>query len=146
MDKISHVLEEKGRAVHTIEPSATVYEAIKQMVAHNVGSLIVMADGEVAGIITERDYLRQIALKGRSSRTTEVAEIMTRDVACVTPDHSIEECMAIMTQERCRHLPVLEGAQITGVVSTGDLIKHLVSDQRVEIEHLTKYICGKYPG
>ncbi len=146
MARISEVLEQKGREVHTVPSTATVYEAIAKMVALNVGSLVAVGpQGKVCGIITERDYLRQIALMGRSSRTTEVHEIMTPEVICVGPTATVEQCLAIMTRKRCRHLPVTERGALVGLVSVGDLVKHLVRHQQVQIEQLTEYICGRYP-
>lgn len=146
MARITEVLEQKGRTVHTIGSTATVFEAIEKMVALNVGSLVVVdPKSKPCGIITERDYLRQIALKGRSSRTTAVQEIMTPDVICVGPTATVEQCLAVMTNKRCRHLPVTERGALVGLVSVGDLVRHLVRHQQVQIEQLTEYICGRYP-
>jgi CBS domain-containing protein len=145
MARISEVLQRKGTQVHSIAPSATVYQAIEKMVAENVGSLVVLDGGRVRGIITERDYLRRVILQGRASKTTRVEEIMTREVAYVNPENTVEETMAIMTEKRCRHLPVIEGGRLAGIISVGDLVKYLVRDQEFQIEHLTNYITGKYP-
>jgi IMP dehydrogenase len=145
MGRVADLLRAKGRTVHTIESRATVYDAVKRMVDQNVGSLLVVDGAEVRGIITERDYLREIALKGRTSKTTPVSEIMTARLVCVGPDQSIEECMAIMTEKRIRHLPVLEDGRLAGLVSIGDLVKQLSKDQRFQIQYLTDYITGKYP-
>jgi len=146
MGRVADLLRVKGRMVHSIESGATVFEAVKRMVDHNVGSLLVLDGDEIRGIITERDYLREIALKGRTSKTTSVREIMTSQLVCVGPNHLIEECMAIMTTKRIRHLPVLEDGRLAGVVSIGDLVKQLSKDQKFEIQYLTDYITGKYPG
>lgn len=146
MGRVVDLLRAKGREVHTVSPAATVYEAVDRMVRHNVGSLLVVEGDEIHGIITERDYLREIVLKGRTSRDTPVREVMTTRVVCVCPDDTIEGCMAIMTEKRIRHLPVLEGGQLTGIISIGDVVKRLSMDQRAEIRYLTDYITGKYPG
>jgi CBS domain-containing protein len=140
------LLRVKGRKVHTISPAATVYEAVDRMVRHNVGSLLVVEGDEIHGIITERDYLREIVLKGRTSRETPVRDVMTTRVVCVAPADSIEGCMAVMTEKRIRHLPVLEDGRLTGLISIGDVVKRLSMDQKAEIRYLTDYITGKYPG
>jgi CBS domain-containing protein len=145
MGRVADLIRAKGRTVHSIESGATVYDAIKRMVDRNVGALLVVDGNEIRGIITERDYLREIALKGRTSKTTPVHEIMTSRVICVDPARSIDECMAIMTEKRIRHLPVLEEGRLAGIVSIGDLVKQLSKDQKVEIQYLTDYITGKYP-
>jgi CBS domain-containing protein len=146
MGRVADLIRAKGRTVYSIESGATVYEAVKRMVDRNVGSLLVLDGDEIRGIITERDYLREVALKGRTSKTTTVAEVMTSKLVCVGPNHSIEECMAIMTEQRIRHLPVLEEGRLAGLVSIGDLVKQLSRDQKYEIQFLTDYITGKYPG
>ena len=145
MTLVADRLREKGRTVHTIDPLATVYQAIEKMSSLNVGALVVVNAGEVCGIITERDYLRKVALKGRFSKTTLVHEIMTTRVTYVNPKTRIEECLALMSEGRFRHLPVLEDGQLVGLVSVGDLIRQIVRDQSFEIEHLTNYIDGNYP-
>ena len=145
MAKVADVLREKGAKVLTTDPSRTVYDAIEKMSAQNVGALVVVEGGEVCGIITERDYLRQIALKGRSSRTTPVRDIMTTEVTCVDPTAAVDECLALMSERHFRHLPVLEKGRLIGIVSVGDLIKQIVREQSIHIEHLTAYIAGKYP-
>jgi CBS domain-containing protein len=145
MVQINEVLSHKGHTVHTIAPSATVYRAIEKMVAENVGSLVVVSKGQIRGIITERDYLRRVILQGRASKTTRVEEIMTKQVAFVSPENTVEQTLAIMTEKRCRHLPVIEDGKLVGIVSVGDLIKHLIRDQEVHIKYLTDYITGKYP-
>jgi CBS domain-containing protein len=142
---IAEVLAKKGRQVYTIERTATVYDAVQRMVDHNAGSLLVVDGARICGIITERDYLRQIVLRGRTSKTTQVGEIMSGNLVVVDPDRSIEECLAIMTEARIRHLPVLSEDALLGVVSIGDLVKHLTADQKFQIKYLTDYITGKYP-
>lgn len=146
MAQVADILEGKDRSVLMIDRSATVFEAIKMMVDRNVGSIIVTDKGSIAGILTERDYLRRIVLEGRTSKTTHVAEVMTAKVICVDPGRSIEECMAIMTQQRIRHLPVMEGGEVVGLVSIGDVVKSLSQEREIEIKYLTDYITGKYPG
>jgi signal-transduction protein with cAMP-binding, CBS, and nucleotidyltransferase domain len=146
MAQVADILERKGRSVLTIDRSATVFDAIRQMVDRNVGSIIVTEKGSIAGILTERDYLRRIVLEGRTSKTTHVTEVMTAKVICVDPGRPIDECMAIMTQQRIRHLPVMEGGEVIGIVSIGDLVKSLSQEREIEIQYLTDYITGKYPG
>jgi len=146
MAQVADILEGKGRSVLMIDRSATVFEAIKMMVDRNVGSIIVTDKGSIAGILTERDYLRRIVLEGRTSKTTHVTEVMTAKVICVDPGRSIDECMAIMTQQRIRHLPVMEGGEVVGLVSIGDVVKSLSQEREIEIKYLTDYITGKYPG
>jgi CBS domain-containing protein len=145
MGRVADLLRAKGSTIYTISGDATVYDAIVEMVRHNVGSLLVVQDGAPRGIITERDYLREVALKGRTSRNTEVSQIMSRDVIVVDPNRSLEECMAIMTERRIRHLPVADTGRLVGLVSIGDVVKQLSKDQKFEIQYLTDYITGKYP-
>lgn len=145
MARVADLLARKGPQVHTITADATVYDAIEKMVQHNVGSLLIVDGEAIAGIFTERDYLRRIALQGRTSRTTRVREVMTSRLVCVEPHRSLEECLAIMTQERIRHLPVMDGSRVVGMLSIGDLVRHLSQEQEVQIRYLTDYITGKYP-
>ena len=142
MATVSQLLATKGQVVHTIDKSATVFDAIGKMVNHNVGGLVVM-DGVVpVGMLTERDYLRKIALQGRSSRTTQVKEVMSGPLVSVELDTEVEQCMTLMTKQRIRHLPVFDGRRMVGVVSIGDIVKYLASDRKVIIEQLTAYIQG----
>jgi CBS domain-containing protein len=142
MATVSQLLATKGQVVHTIDKTATVFDAIGKMVSHNIGGLVVM-DGTVAiGMLTERDYLRKIALQGRSSRTTLVKEVMAGPLVSVELDTEVEQCMALMTKQRIRHLPVFDGRRMVGVVSIGDIVKLLASDRKVQIEQLTAYIQG----
>ncbi|MDX1617288.1 MAG: CBS domain-containing protein [Balneolaceae bacterium] len=143
---VKTILRDKGRVVYHIHPDRTVYEAIELMSEKGIGALVVMEDGELRGIISERDYRDKVILKGRTSKTTKVKEIMTSDVYWVTPDESIEECMAVMTDQKFRHLPILEEGKVVGVISIGDLVKEIISNQKVEIDHLKSYIGGSYPG
>lgn len=146
MGKIAGILQTKGSTVHSIEPDATVFDAIRKMVECKVGSLLVMDGNNVVGIMTERDYLRRLALEGKTSRNTPVREIMSERVICVTSDADVEECMALMTGKRIRHLPVVEGGRLLGLVSIGDLVKDVSKRQEYQISYLTDYISGKYPG
>lgn len=141
---IREILHTKGSAVWTIPPEATVFDAIQMMADKNVGALLVTVEGKLIGIISERDYSRKVVLKGRSSKETPVREILSGSVIFVTPDHTVEECMRLMTEHRVRHLPVLEGEQIAGVVSIGDLVNWIISAQSSAIHQLETYITG-YP-
>lgn len=145
MSKVTDILASKGSRVHTIGHTATVYDAISKMVEHNVGSLIVMNGDAIHGIITERDYLRRIVLEGRKSRDTRVMEVATEQLVCVDPDRDVDACMSIMTQERIRHLPIIEGGKLAGILSIGDVVKYLSAEREVEIAYLHDYIAGKYP-
>lgn len=143
MSTVQDVIAEKGRHVYTVAPSVTVFAAISRMADRGVGALVVVDEDEVVGILTERDYLRKVALRGRTSRDTIVSAIMTTPVVCVSPSRSVEECMAIMTHRRIRHLPVVVRDRLMGIVSIGDLVKRKVADQRFEINSLVCYIQGE---
>ena len=140
------LLEHKGREVWTIAPDVTVYEAIKMMSDKNVGALPVLEDTRLVGMISERDYMSKVMLKGKSSKETPVSDIMTRDVVTVGPDHNVSRCMEIITENHIRHLPVVDGDELLGIVSIGDLVKWIIATQRTTIEQLEKYIGGGYPG
>jgi CBS domain-containing protein len=142
MKTVRELLEEKGREVRSIGPDATVYDALKLMADQEIGSLVVLEGGRAAGIITERDYARSVILKGRASKDTRVREIMTSRPVCATPDQTAEECMAVMTEKRVRHLPVIEGDELVGLVSIGDLVKSIISEQQFIIKQLEHYISG----
>jgi len=139
---ISTLLHHKGTALWSIAPEATVFEAIKLMAEKNVGSLLVMSGGRLVGLFTERDYARKIALHGKSSKQTLVKEILSSDVVTVSPQDSIEECMKLMTEKRVRHLPVLDGANVAGIISIGDLVNWIISAQDATIEQMERYIAG----
>jgi CBS domain-containing protein len=142
MATVFQLLVTKGRTVHTIDKAATVFDAISKMVANNVGALVVQAGAQPCGILTERDYLRKVALHGRASRATLVEEIMSRNLIHVGADTSIDACMALMTRNRIRHLPVFDGGTLVGLISIGDVVKHLARDRQEQIEQLTAYIQG----
>jgi CBS domain-containing protein len=142
MARVQDILGSKGAHVHAVSGDATVYDAIEKMVEYNVGALIVKDGGQIAGIFTERDHLRRVTLGGRDARTTRVREVMTPKLVCVEPQTGIDDCMATMTRARIRHLPVVAGAEVVGLVSIGDLVKHLASEREVEIRYLTEYIHG----
>jgi CBS domain-containing protein len=141
---IREILSHKGPQAWSISPEATVFDAIQMMADKNVGALLVTVGDRLVGIISERDYTRKVALKGKSSKQTAVKEIVTGQVIHVTPDHSVEQCMRLMTDHRVRHLPVLSGNQIEGVISIGDLVNWIISAQTSTIEQLQTYIAG-YP-
>lgn len=142
MKLVRHLLETKGGDVITIGQDASVYEAIDLMAQRGVGSLLVMNGGEISGIVTERDYARKVILKGRSSETTTVGEIMSTDVITATTGQTVNECMTLMTERRIRHLPVVEDGEVVGLISIGDLVNAIISDQQEEIEQLGNYISG----
>ena len=143
MARVSEILRGKGADVLKIEASATVFDAIKKIVDKNVGSILVTEGDEVVGIMTERDYLRKIIVLGRTSHETLVSEIMTSPLVYVTPETTIEESMAIMTDRRIRHLPVVENEDVVGIISIGDLVKFQSREQSFQIQYLTDYISGR---
>jgi CBS domain-containing protein len=142
---IGTILKRKGSGIWSVRPDQTVYEAIEMMADKGVGALLVISDGKLAGIISERDYARKVILQGRSSKTTVIQEIMTSPVISVSPKEAVDECMELMTRNRIRHLPIMENERVVGIVSIGDLVKWLVSEQEETIEHLHNYISAKYP-
>ncbi|MBI1942200.1 MAG: CBS domain-containing protein [Betaproteobacteria bacterium] len=143
MKSAAQILKSKPeQTVQTVTPSTTVYDAMKLMAEKNIGALLVMEDSKIAGIVTERDYARKIVLMGRSSKETPVRDIMTSPVMYVRPDQTNEECMALMTDNRVRHLPVVDQGRLVGLVSIGDLVKDIISEQKFIIEQLEHYIAG----
>jgi signal-transduction protein with cAMP-binding, CBS, and nucleotidyltransferase domain len=142
MSTVSEILGDKGGDVLRIDAGASVFEAVQQMVEANVGSLLVTDGRDIAGIVTERDYLRRVTLEGRTDRDTAVGEIMSSPLVVVTPETEIDECMAVMTDRRIRHLPVVEGGDVIGIVSIGDIVKFKSKQQSFEIQYLTDYITA----
>jgi len=140
MTTVEQLLEHKGRDVWSIAPDATVLDAIREFVNRNVGSLVVMEDDRIVGIFTERQYARNVFLQGKASPTTKVRDVMATDVAYVSPEQTVPECMAIMTDKKYRHLPVLKDDKVVGMVSIGDLVESTISDQKFIIEQLEHYI------
>jgi CBS domain-containing protein len=143
---IDDILQHKPGELWTVSPDATVFEAIQLMADKNIGALLVMSGKRLIGVISERDYTRKVALKGKSSRDTQVKEIISTPVISATPRHTVQECMRLMTTNRVRHLPVIEGDQVVGVVSIGDLVNWIISAQSITITQLESYITGQYPG
>jgi CBS domain-containing protein len=143
MTVIKQIINTKGRDFFSITPEETVYAAMAFMAQADIGSLLVIDDGVLVGIITERDYAREIVLKGRTSSQTLVRDIMKIEVPCITPNESVETCMELMTEYRIRHLPVVDNGRVAGVVSIGDLVKSVINDQRFVIEQLEDYIHGE---
>lgn len=139
---VKDILDAKGHDVWSIHPDNSVYDAIVMMSDKRIGALLVMDGEKLAGILTERDYARKIVLEGRSSRETHIRDVMTRRVLCVRPEQSIEECMALMTDKRARHLPVLDHKHVVGVVSIGDVVSAVIAEQRFLIEELQHYVHG----
>lgn len=137
---VQQVLDGKTHRLLSISPDATVFEALTLMAGHDIGSLVVLDGERLAGIFSERDYARQIVLVGKSSKETLVREIMTHKVLCVRPDQTVDQCMALMTDKRVRHLPVLDHKKVIGVISIGDVVKEVISEQQLVIEQLEHYI------
>jgi CBS domain-containing protein len=139
---IREILDLKGSAVWSVSPETTVFEAIETMAEKNIGALLVTERGRLIGILSERDYTRKVALRGKSSKETKVREILSGDVVYVSPEHSIEECLRLMTENRVRHLPVLDANAIVGIISIGDLVNWIISAQTSAISQLQTYISG----
>ncbi len=142
MVQVSDLLKHKGRDIWSLPPDATVYEAIDQMAQKGVGALLVMEGEQLVGIVSERDYARKVILKGKSSRETRVSEIMSHPVIYVRPELTVEQTMAIMTDKRVRHLPVMLKERVVGVISIGDVVRGIIEDREFEIEQLTNYITS----
>jgi CBS domain-containing protein len=145
-DSIRPILQHKGREIWSLPPDASVYQAIAMMSDKKVGALLVMSEGRLVGIVSERDYARKVILQGHSSKHTKIREIMSSPVIQVSPDQSMDDCMRIMTAHRIRHLPVVEADKVVGVVSIGDLVNWIITEQHETIQHLSSYIAGSYPG
>jgi CBS domain-containing protein len=144
-DNIRSVLDFKGHDVFSVDPQASVYEALEVMADKGIGALLVMVGGKLTGLISERDYARKIILKGRSSRETSVESVMTSPVVCASLEDTVDECMRLMTVNRIRHLPVSQGGSIVGMISIGDLVNWIITAQAETIDHLSNYIAGSYP-
>jgi CBS domain-containing protein len=140
MTTVRHLLDRKGRAIFSVGPDDPVLEAIRLMADHHVGALLVLQADALVGIVSERDYARKVILKGRSSADTPVSQIMSAPVITVTPANSVQECMQLMTSRRLRHLPVVEGGKVVGMISIGDLVKAVMEEQKQTIEQLESYI------
>ena len=144
-DSVELILKRKGSEVHSVSPRASVYEALEKLAEKNVGALVVMDGADLIGILSERDYVRKVILKGYSSKELKVSEIMSSPAITVSPKATIDECMQRMTDKRCRHLPVVDEGRLVGVVSIGDLVNWIITAQDQTIHQLEDYITGKYP-
>ncbi|MFM2051988.1 MAG: hypothetical protein RL456_25 [Pseudomonadota bacterium] len=141
MSTVAQILQNKPtQAVHTVAPATSVLDAMREMAAHRIGALLIAQDGRIQGIVTERDYARKVEIRGLSAATTPIGDIMTADVMFVTPATTTQECMALMTDKRLRHLPVMDDGRLVGLVSIGDLVKEIISEQQFMIEQLESYI------
>ena len=142
MITVGHVLQEKGNRIWSVSSDTTVYDALTLMAEKNLGAVLVMDGARIAGMFSERDYARKVILEGKSSKETPVKEIMTKDVLFVRPGHSIEDCMALMTDKRTRHLPVMEDENLIGIISMGDVVKAIISEHQFVIKQMENYITG----
>jgi CBS domain-containing protein len=140
MGKVKDLLDKKGYGAHSVDPSTTVYAAIEQMCQKNIGGVLIVEDGKLAGIFTERDYARKLILKGKSSKETAIRDLMTANPITVSPSTSIEECMQVMSDKHIRHLPVTDGSKIVGMISIGDVVTFVINEQKSIIAHLESYI------
>jgi CBS domain-containing protein len=144
MATVGQLLEERERNIWSISPESTAYEALQIMADKNIGALLVIYDGNLVGIFSERDYARKVILKGKSSKETSVSKLMTRDVVYISPGESLENCMALMTAKHIRHLPVIESKKLLGLVTLGDIVTKIISDRDFKIHELEKYIRGGF--
>jgi CBS domain-containing protein len=144
MEKVRNILQAKGRNIFSVSPNTTVYDALDLMCDKNVGALLVVDDGELCGIFTERDYARKVILRGKASRETLIEEIMTEHPTTVSPDSTIEDCMKLMTNKFIRHLPVIDRNELVGLVSIGDVVRYIIDEQKYIIENLEQYITGHH--
>ena len=144
MTTIAQLLNAKGNQIWSVEPKATIFEALEIMSEKEIGALLVMEDGKLTGIFSERDYARKVILKGKSSKETPVGELMTKKVFYIDPQKTINDCMAMMTAKRIRHVPVIEDNQVMGIVTIGDVVNQIISEQEVTINHLENYITGNH--
>ena len=142
MKLVKHLLDRKGREIIAIAEDASVLDAIKMLADRSIGSLLVMDGDTLKGIVTERDYARKVLIKGRSSKTTQVREIMTTEVYTANTDQTVNDCMTVMTEKRIRHLPVVDNGEVVGLISIGDLVQAIIADQKAEIEQLAQYISS----
>jgi len=142
MKLASDILKSKGNEIWAVKPDDTVFDSLQLMADKEVGALLVMDGDKLVGIVTERDYARKVILEGKSSKDSTVAEVMTKRVLCAAPDRTVEECMALMTDKRARHLPVVDHKHVVGIISIGDLVKAMISEQQVLIDQLQHYISG----
>ncbi len=142
MKLVSDILNSKGHEIWAVKPDDTVFDSLQLMAEKGVGALLVMDEDKLVGIVTERDYARKVILEGKSSKGSSVAEIMTKQVLCVAPERTVEECMALMTDKRARHLPVLDHKRVIGIVSIGDLVQAVLHEQQILIDQLQHYISG----
>lgn len=144
MTTVDSILKTKGGDIWSVAPDASVFEALEMMAAKNVSGLLILDKGKLVGIFTERDYARKLILKGKLSKETKVRDLMTKDVLYVDPHHTVEDCMKLMTRKRIRHLPVLASKQLIGIITIGDLVNQIISEQKTTIDQLENYISGGY--
>ena len=142
--RVSDILKKKGSEIFSVTPKTTVFDAIQLMATHKIGAVLVMVEDRIVGVFTERDYMNKIILAGLTSKETKVKDVMTSKVVFITSDSMVEEGLAVMTEKKCRHLPVLDNKKLIGVVSMGDLVKQVIKDQKIAIESLTEYISLSY--
>ncbi len=143
MGTVNKIIKTKGHIIYSVSPDTMIYEALEMMVEKNVNALVVMENEKLAGIFTEKDYARKVVLKGKSSKDTRIGEIMTKDLITVNPDTTIENCMRLMTGKFIRHLPVVEGEELVGIISIGDVVKYIIEEQKFIIENMEHYITGR---